>query len=84
MSVTSSKDAEKQKHLREEQEVDWHDIAIEDLDTEEEEEEEEEEEVVTKAPAAPIAPEPMPEQVVDLTGRAVVYIDGRRVETNSG
>lgn len=66
----------------EDEEVNWRDIAIEDLDNEEEEEEEEEEEVITKAPATTVAPEPMPEQVTDLSGRAVVYIDGRCVRTD--
>lgn len=62
----------------EDEEVNWRDIAIEDLDNEEEEEEE----VITKAPATTVAPEPMPEQVTDLSGRAVVYIDGRCVRTD--
>lgn len=57
--------------------MDWRDIRIEDLDTEEEEEEEEEEVINPKMTTAPAAPAAMPEEVVDIAGKAIVFIDGR-------
>ena len=86
VSVTSSSDLPTKKKLRdndkkENEEPNWKDIRIEDLDNDDDDdEEEEEEEVVTEAPKAnkPAQPD-LPESTVDLQGGTIVYIDSKRI-----